>query len=167
MAEKPKEPKRFNRAVGVADALRGTLDPMLKKRGFASRDIIDRWRAIAPSPYDTRAVPDRLAWPRSEASAGGATLYLRCDPAIALMLAHEGSRIASAVNRYFGYLLVNQVRLSAEPFRREAGPAPAPDPELDDLARARLDRAVDGVKDAGLRAVIERLGTGVFAAKKR
>lgn len=167
MAEKPKETKRFNRAVGVADALRGALDPMLKKRGFASRDIIDRWRAIAPEPYDTSAVPDRLAWPRSEASAGGATLYLRCDPAIALMLAHEGSRVASAVNRYFGYLLVNQVRLSAAPFRREAATPTTPEPTLDDFARARLDRAVDGVEDDGLREVLDRLGTGVFAAKKR
>ena len=34
MADKPKEAKRRNRAVDMAEALSGALDPVLKKRGF-------------------------------------------------------------------------------------------------------------------------------------
>ena len=74
------EPKRRNRTVSVADALSGALDPVLKKRGFASRDILAHWTVIAPAPYDKVAIPDKLTWPRGERSAEGATLYLRCMP---------------------------------------------------------------------------------------
>ena len=49
----PPEPKRRNRTMSVADVLGGALDPVLKKRGFASRDIITHWAAMAPPPYDT------------------------------------------------------------------------------------------------------------------
>src|SRR5437588_348243 len=109
MAEKPektKEPKRLNRAVGIGEALNGALDPALKRRGFASRDIVTHWTAIAPAPYDKLAIPDKLVWPRGERSAQGATLYLRCVEGHALMLTHEAPRIAASINRYFGYVLV-------------------------------------------------------------
>ncbi len=96
----------------MAEALSGALDPALKRRGFASRDIITHWKAMAPAPYDKVAMPDKLSWPRGERSASGATLYLRCVPGHALALTHEAPRIAAAVNRYFGYILVDQVRLS-------------------------------------------------------
>ncbi|MHB1110603.1 MAG: DUF721 domain-containing protein, partial [Devosia sp.] len=118
MAAKTKEddtPRRLNRVVGVAEALSKALDPALRKRGFASRDIITHWAAMAPAPYDKVALPDRLSWPRGERGAEGATLYLRCVPGHALALSHEGPLIAAAINRYFGYVLVGAVRLSAEP----------------------------------------------------
>ena len=97
------------------------LDAALKKRGFATRDILTHWAAMAPKPYDALAMPDQLKWPRG-AGHEGATLYLRCAPGHALALSHEAPLIAAAVNRYFGYLLVREVRLSAEPF--SAGSAP-------------------------------------------
>ncbi|HLV84673.1 MAG TPA: hypothetical protein VKY62_12960, partial [Devosia sp.] len=67
------EPKRRNRTMSVADVLAGALDPVLKKRGFASRDIIAHWSVMAPKPYDEVAIPDKLSWPRGERSAEGAT----------------------------------------------------------------------------------------------
>ncbi|MHA6729382.1 DUF721 domain-containing protein [Devosia sp. A369] len=110
------EPKRRNRTMSVADVLSGALDPVLKKRGFASRDIITHWSVMAPKPYDSVAIPDKLSWPRGERSAEGATLVLRCVPGHALAIAHEGPKIAAAVNRYFGFVLVGAVRLSPEAF---------------------------------------------------
>ena len=108
-------PKRRNKTLNLGDVLAGALDPVLKKRGFASRDIITHWAAMAPQPYGSVAVPDKLVWPRGERSAEGATLVLRCVPGHALAIQHEGQKIAAAVNRYFGYVLVGPVRLSAEP----------------------------------------------------
>ena len=115
-SEEPAEPKRLNRTVGVAEALGGVLDSALKKRGFATRDIFANWASIAPKPYDRAAMPDQLKWPRG-AGHEGATLFLRCSEGQRLALAHEGPLIASAVNRYFGYFLVREVKLSVEPFR--------------------------------------------------
>ena len=101
MAEKPRTdskatPKRLNRSVRVGDAIAGALDPALKRRGFASRDIIAQWRAMAPQPYDSVALPDKLVWPRGERSATGATLYLRCAAGHQLALVHEAPRIAAS-----------------------------------------------------------------------
>ena len=53
MAEKPKgdePPKRLNRTVSVSEALGAALDPVLKKRGFASRDILTHWGRWRPPP---------------------------------------------------------------------------------------------------------------------
>ena len=167
MAEKPKEPKRLNRAVGIAEALSGALDPALKRRGFASRDIVTHWAAIAPAPYDKVAMPDKLTWPRGERSAEGATLYLRCVAGHALMLAHEAPRIAAAINRYFGYVLVGQIRLSAAPFMPRSAAKPQGPGILDPMRQAKVDAALKGVEDDGLREALQRLGHAIIAEPRK
>ena len=160
-------PKRLNRAVGLAEALSGALDPMLKKRGFASRDIITHWAAMAPAPYDKVARPDKLSWPRGVKGAEGAVLHLRCHPGHALALAHEGQRIAAAINRYFGYVLVGQVRMSIEPFSIAESQVPETAPALSDVARARIGRAVEKVEDPGVRDALKQLGQAMAARRPR
>ncbi len=167
MVEKPKEPKRLNRAVGIGEALSGVLDPALRRRGFASRDIVTHWPAIAPAPYDKVAMPDKLSWPRGERSAEGATLYLRCVEGHALMLAHEAPRIAAAVNRYFGYVLVGQIRLSAAPFMPRSAEKPQGPKPADAATKARVAAALTGVADDGLREALQRLGHAIMAAPRK
>jgi hypothetical protein len=162
MAKAEAEPKRRNRTVGVAEALGRTLDPFLKKRGFASRDILDRWGAIVPVPYDTVTFPERLAWPRGEKSAEGATLYLRCAPGHALAVQHEGPRIAAAVNRYFGYFLVSEVRLSAEPFSPHSGGKADKGHKPSEATRTKVDGALAQVNDDDLRDALRALGHAVL-----
>lgn len=159
------EPKRLNRAVGVGEALGGALDPALKKRGFATRDIIAHWSSMAPAPYDRVARPDKLSWPRGEKGAEGAVLHICCHPGHALALQHEGQKVAGAINRYFGYFLVGQVRLSAAPFEIEPV-LPETIPALSEVARARIGRAVERVEDAGVREALRELGQAL-ARKKR
>ena len=154
-------PKRLNRFVGAGEAINRVLDPAFRKRGFASRDIVTHWAAIAPAPYDRASAPDRLVWPRGEKGAEGATLYLRCAAGHQLALAHEGARIAAAINRYFGYFLVGPVRLSVEPFV-PPGPAPKPRPELSSGAAGMVEQAVGDVGDSGLRDALRRLGRGIM-----
>jgi hypothetical protein len=164
VASKPKAPaaadaapKRLNRAVPVSEALGRALDPALKKRGFASRDLLEHWATIAPAPYDKMARPDKLSWPRGERGVEGAVLHLSCHPGHALALAHEGERVASAVNRYFGYLLVGHVRMSATPFVTAEPSRKAP-PALPEAARAEVERGVAAVGDPKLRDALRDLG---------
>lgn len=157
----PKEYKRLNRTVGVGEAIAGALDPALKRRGFASRDIITHWRAMAPKPYDQVTLPDKLNWPRGERSAEGATLYLRCAEGHRLMVTMEAPRIAAAVNRYFGYVLIHDVRLSPMPFSVGSAEKPKPLPEPDPVRRALVARAVNGVGDAKLREALRDLGHAI------
>jgi hypothetical protein len=167
MAGKRAPDKRLNRTVSVAEAASGALDPVLRKRGFASRDIISHWNAMAPPPYDRVAMPDRIVWPRGKKEAGGATLYLRCQAGHQLALAHEGGPIAAAVNRYFGYVLVGEVRLSATPMAMGKPAAPAPPAEPSPEARARIEASLAGVEDDGLRKALRQLGEGIAGRSAR
>ena len=167
MAKDLPEPKRRNRSLSVADALSGALDPVLKKRGFASRDIIAHWSAMAPKPYDTVAIPDKLTWPRGERSAEGATLVLRCVPGHALAISHEGGKIAAAVNRYFGFVLVGSVRLSAEPFTPSS---PRKDENLNQPSQstmAKVGAKVAAIEDTDLREALRVLGHALSSRSER
>jgi hypothetical protein len=159
------EPKRLNRTVGVGDALKGVLDSALRKRGFATRDLLTNWTAMAPKPYDRIAVPDQLKWPRG-AGHEGATLYLRCMPGHALALSHEGALIASAVNRYFGYFLVREVRLSVEPFTASSAPKAEP-PKVPLEAVRRTEAAIAQVEDEALKAALGTLGQALHSRRPR
>ena len=164
-SDEPAEPKRLNRTVGVAEALGGVLDSALKKRGFATRDILSNWAAMAPKPYDKVALPAELKWPRG-AGHEGATLYLRCAESQRLALAHEGPMIAAAVNRYFGYFLVREVRLSAEPFIRSSAPKPQVTPTPPEVAK-HADQAVAAVEDPALKDALKALGKAVLNRNRR
>jgi hypothetical protein len=156
--DEPPEPKRRNRTMNIADVLSGALDPVLKKRGFASRDIITHWHVMAPKPYDTVAVPDKLTWPRGERSAEGATLVLRCVPGHALAIQHEGEKIAAAINRYFGFVLVGAVRLSAEPFTPGSGQKVENNIQPNQSVIAKVGAQVADVADDDLREALRTLG---------
>ena len=167
MAEKTETPKRLNRTVGIAEALGRTLDPALKRRGFANRDIVTHWAAMAPAPYDATTQPDKLVWARGNDGAGGAVLHLRCAESQKLALAHEGQRVAAAINRYFGYVLVREVRISPNPFSPGSGARPDDRPQVTPETAARLDMAVAEVGDDGIRDALRRLGAGVMSKPKR
>lgn len=159
--------KRRNKTLSVSDALSGTLDPVLKKRGFAGRDIIAHWRHIAPPPFDQTTVPDKLSWPRHDHGAEGATLHIRCTAGQALFVQHEAPAIAAAVNRYFGYVLVNDVRLSAEPFTPGSGrmAQKAHQPSQSDIAK--VGKATEMVEDDDLREALQALGLALSGRSKQ
>lgn len=161
------EPKRRNKTLRLADVLTGALDPVLKKRGFASRDIIAHWAAMAPKPYDQVAIPDKLSWPRGERSAEGATLVLRCVPGHALAISHEGPKIAAAVNRYFGFVLVGAVRLSAEPFTPGSGKAADKPFQPTQSVMEKVGAQVADVEDDALREALRTLGHALSSRSAR
>lgn len=161
---KPKEPKRLNRAVGLGEAMGKALDPVFRKRGFASRDIVTHWAAMAPEPYDKVALPEKLTWPRG-AGQEGATLILRCAQSHALALGHEGQRIAAAVNRYFGFFLVDKVRMSAEPFSPHSAEPRQSQPKPGRVGQQAVERAVAEIEDAELRAALRHWGEGIMRNK--
>ena len=163
--KEPPAPRRLNRTVGVSEALSTVLDAALKKRGFATRDILTHWTVIAPKPYDVVAIPDQLKWPRG-AGHEGATLYLRCAQGHAMALSHEGALIVSAVNRYFGYFLVRDVRLSAEPFTASSVKKPKDRAALPQVV-ARTEAAIAEVGDAALKDALKSLGEAVLSKRPR
>lgn len=161
------EPRRLNRAVGVGEALGGVLDPVLKRRGFASRDIVAHWSAMAPAPYDRVTRPEKLSWPRGTRGAEGAVLQLSCHPGHRLALQHEGQRVAAAVNRYFGYVLVKEVRISGTPFAAPEAAEAGGEAPLGEAVRARIADSLRPVEDPGLRAALQQLGQALARRRGR
>ncbi|KKC32490.1 DUF721 domain-containing protein [Devosia psychrophila] len=161
------EPKRRNRTMNIADVLAGALDPVLKKRGFASRDIIAHWSVMAPKPYGEVAIPDKLNWPRGERSEEGATLVLRCIPGHALAIAHDGPKIAAAVNRYFGFVLVSTVRLSAEAFTPGSGEKSPKSIQPSQSVAAKVGAQVAEIADDDLREALRTLGHALSSRSER
>lgn len=166
MKNSNKSAKRRNKVIGLGDAMGSAIDPVFRKRGFASRDIVANWSAMAPVPYDKLTMPDKLVWPRGEAGADGATLYLRCAESQRLALAHEGDAVAAAVNRYFGYLLVGSVKISSAPF--SSGSAAPKQSAIEPSAETRknVDDAVQSVEDDGLKSALRQLGHAVLERDK-
>lgn len=166
MSKDKKTPKRRNRITGLGDAVGTAIDPVFRKRGFASRDIVTNWAAMAPVPYNKTTIPDRLMWPRGEAGADGAILFLRCAEGQRLALAHEGDAVAAAVNRYFGYLLVGAVKLSAAPFSSGSTAPSKNTAEPSAETRQIVDDALGSVEDDGLKSALRHLGHSLYERDK-
>ena len=164
---KKKASKRVNRTIGLNEAVAKAIGPVFQKRGFASRDIITQWQSIAPAPYNRVAIPDRLAWRRGTEGAEGAILYLRCSPSHSLALTHESANISAAVNRYFGYVLVGEIRLSIEPFSSGSDEKKDGERVLTSRMRETVDSTISHVEDEDLKEALRRLGHGLTSRKKQ
>lgn len=158
--------KRTNRVTGLGDAVGSAIDTVFRKRGFASRDIVTNWGSIAPSPYDKISIPDKLSWPRGEAGAEGAVLYLRCADSHKLALAHEGATVAAAINRYFGYVLVGSVRLAITPFSSGSGQKNKSAIVPNAAQQAEVEQALEAVEDDGIKEALRRLGHNLLTKGK-
>ncbi len=165
--------KRGGRAKGVGELVGKLIDPALKKRGFASRDILENWQIIAPPPYNRTTIPDRLKWPRNKAGSDGALLYLRCIEGERMALSHDHERITEAVNRYFGYVLVQTIKLSNQPFPDQNATDPNNGGRSDGQmnmtpeANGKIEKLVQGVEDSELKQALRELGQGLFNKNKQ
>src|SRR5690606_20337944 len=66
MTSKSPPPKRRNRTVQLGDVIDGMLDPALRRRGFANRELLTNWSSIVPTPWGSATMPDKLVWPRKD-----------------------------------------------------------------------------------------------------
>lgn len=144
-------------AKTVAELVGGAIDPLVRKRGLARAEILAWWPDIVGAAYAGSTVPERIRWPRDGTAA---TLYVRCDPALALQFQYEIDRIRARLNSYFGYPAVGAVRIVQRAIGRQESQAArvANPPGLPPALEKRLE-ACDGPLKESLRA----LAKGVLA----
>ncbi|MFA6267374.1 MAG: DciA family protein [Pseudolabrys sp.] len=142
-----------------------SLGGALKSQGFASTEILTRWREIVGAEVAAHSEPMRINWPRPKSDVGEveqaepATLVLRVEGPAALEIQHLSAVILERVNRFFGWQAIGRLALRQAPLRRKvpkARPAP-PDPAL----TARLAADMTEVHDSGLRDALARLGSAI------
>jgi len=160
------EPQRKRGARSIAELVGDVIDPLTKKRGFATADLISAWPDIAGSRFAAVTRPAKIVWPRGEANDGAAgVLTLHVEGPSAILVQHELGQILERVNAFLGYQAVGQIRIVQAPVgqaKRRRLPAPA---ALPPDGEARLASATAGVAEDGLRAALERLGRGVLAKR--
>jgi len=158
-----KPPRGYPRAL--AELTGATLSDVLRRRGFASSELIARWAEIAGVEIAALSQPIKISWPRlREGSAeqdeaiDAATLVLRVEGPAALDIQHQAPVIIERVNRFFGWSAIGRIALRQAPLRRRARPPDRPPP---DPAEAERIAAAIPIDDDALRRALGRLGAAV------
>ena len=141
--------------------LRGTLDPIARKRGFSTAEILLRWEAIAGADLAAHARPERVAWPRSGEDESAGVLHLLVRPAMALEVQYGAAQILERVNMALGWRALRALRLRQtfegwETRQRAKAPPPLSPGELE-----ALDLSVAAIEDPELRHSLRALGAAV------
>jgi len=85
-----------------------------------------------------------------------------------MALSYDHERICEAINRYFGYVLVEAIKLSPEPFEakiltKTPNKSQNPLPEVS----KKIDETIANVSDEQIKAALRELGQGMFSKKTK
>ena len=162
----PTRPAAKPQARPIGELVGPTLDPIIRKRGLAKADILAWWPDIVGKAYAGKTRPERIRWPRaSDPDGGAATLIIRCDPSVALQLAHETDQIRQRLNRFLGFQAVGAVRIVQHPIATEIEKPPEKPPQSRAVDAGRLARLETRLKplDEPLAQSLKALGRNVLA----
>ena len=158
----PTRPAARSQARPIGELIGPTLDPVIRKRGLAKADILAWWPDIVGKAYAGKTRPERIRWPRaSDPDGGAATLIIRCDPSVALQLAHETDQIRERLNRFLGFQAVGAVRLVQHPIATEL--ETPPESRTADPGRLAMLEARLKLLDEPLAQSLKALGRNVLA----
>ena len=150
----PTTAKSLNELMGPA------LEPAIRRRGLAKVDILTWWPEIVGAAYATLSRPHSIRWPKTS-GVDAAALVVRCDPSIALQMAHERDGIRERLNGFLGYPAIGDIRLVQHPLAVGDDDAPRQqkaDPRAVQALRRRLE-----TMDPGLREAFLAFGTAILA----
>jgi hypothetical protein len=171
VTDAPKKPardpaQRTNAPKALAVSLGRLTRPIMKQRGVALAEIINRWAEIAGPLLTAETQPEKLVY---AAGAGhAATLEIGVSPAFALELQHLSPLIIDKINGYFGFRAVEKLRLKQTPIRRPESVQQAERRRrpLSAAERVKLEELLAGVDDRELRQALENLGQSLFSASR-
>ena len=145
----------------LAELASGLLADTFKKQGFASTELVTRWRDIVGPEISAHAEPIKLQWQRAidGEPTEPATLVLRVEGPAAIEIQHQSNIILERVNRYFGWQAVGRVALRQAPLSRHA--ARHEPPKIDPAEAERVAATLTAIADDELRMALARLGAAV------
>jgi hypothetical protein len=167
VAESP-HPNRRRGAIPIAELVGKVIDPVTKRRGFATTDLIASWPQIVGPRYADCSRPEKILWPKGEDMEGApALLVLRVDGPRAIYVQHEAGQIIERVNAFLGYGAIGHLRIIQAPVSNGAAPVALAPKAIPQAEEARIEAAVSGVESERLREALGRLGRGVARDKAR
>lgn len=141
----------------LARLLKGTIDPLVAKRGFGAADLVSSWDEVIGPRYAAATRPEKIVWPRGREGRGALTI--RVDGAMAVYLQHERAQIIERINRFLGHDAIGDIRIVQKPVAQQSAPRKARSLPPED--RAAVAHSVAEVEDDRLRAALARLGEGI------
>lgn len=170
--ETPKRPPpSFRPARPLGDLIGPIVTPAMRKRGFATADLIALWPEIVGEAFAEVSQPERLAWPRrmsgGEDAFEPAVLTIRVSGARALLFQHESARILERINQTFGYQAVSRLKIEQKPLAPKPKRGAKPMRPLTRAEESELDAVTEAVPDPELRAALLRLGRAVKATRSQ
>jgi len=108
--ENIKKKRQSSTLRAIASVLPKISEPVLRKRGFATAEIVTRWPEIAGEIMAAESTPDHLKFPKN--SQKGGTLYISASGSVALQIQHQEPNILQRINVYFGYPAISQISIS-------------------------------------------------------
>lgn len=154
--------KSFRVTAKPLSALLGDVySAAFAKQGFASRELVTRWREIAGAEVADHSEPMKIQWPRPVEGQPqeAATLVLRVEGPMALEIQHASDAIVARVNRFFGWNAVGRIALRQAPLtvprvRKTIQPP-------DEASVAAVAQSLESVEDDELRVALARLGAAI------
>ncbi len=135
--------------------------------GFAYGELLARWPEIVGPDLSQTCEPERIKWPRGSGASAqklGGTLVIRAMAGRSLDLQHQTHNIIERINQFYGYGAVNSVKivqtqtLSSKPLTNKNNP-------VDLETEKQLAAELESVADEGLRAALQKLGSGALAKR--
>jgi hypothetical protein len=151
---KPAYPRR------LSELIKPCLGDAFAQQGFATADLLTRWRDIVGEEIAAHAEPVKLQWPRGDVEhPEPATLVLRAEGPAAIEIQHLSGVILERINRFFGWRAVQRISLRQGPLMHRHRPDPVrpSDPE----AVAEIEKELPEMKDQALRGALSRLGAAI------
>lgn len=160
-ATRPYERPRGGEARAISDLVPEIGRTAFRKFGFIQSSVVSRWREIVGDRLADVTQPAMIRFPAGQ-KAGG-TLHLTISGAHAPMLQHVGPDIIAAVNRFFGYAAIAQIRMT---HGQVTPAAPVQPPAMLKPIPAELGDSLRDIGDPELRTVLERMAAGLASPSK-
>lgn len=174
----PKPAPRKRGAAALASLVPGTIEPVLRQRGFANATILTEWEAIAGANLARFTTPLELKWPRHRPEPDAprqprsakvektekAVLIVACTSAFALELQMGSVRLIEQINRRLGFDCIGTIQIRQGLPVKPVKPKPEPD---DPAAIARLKAELQDIAHDPLREALATLGARIAANPRK
>ena len=131
-----------------------------QRHGFASEQLVARWRVIVGDEVAAICRPEKIKWPRGNNASGhqsGGTLLLKAVAGRALELHYESPRIIEKVNQFLGYGAIAALKVS--PDNSPPPPTKIPRKPMKSEAAKAWAENFDGIEDPDLKAALAKLAS--------
>lgn len=157
-------PKRAQKTRSVAAFANPIAKKALGGRPLALRELILSWRAAVGPDFAAGTRPHAI----SRARAGEACLTLAVDPRHALAVQHDSQRLIDRVNTYFGYQLINRLKLVQRVIAQpDDGQTPHAELPVNDGDRQAVRAKVERISDDQTRAILQEMGELISIRRRR